>query len=201
MSEWWTYSPHDFVMYTARAYYRLFALHNARLWPAQPLMLGAGIAIVAWDYFVLDYSSIHTFARAFAGLFALEAVLLGAAAAPNTAIRAGGGKRAIIGWGVILFALLIQPLLGPALGRPWSQIEIFGIAPDPTMVMVFGVLLVLSRSAWWLWVVPVLWIAYNGATLQLLGAQAAWLLPAIAVAALVARIAVHGERPRPASGA
>jgi len=32
---------------------------------------------------------------------------------------------------VFAFALIVQPLIGPLiLERPWSQIEMFGIAPD-----------------------------------------------------------------------
>ena len=34
MSEWWSYSPSDFLLFSARTYYRLFEIHNAALWPA-----------------------------------------------------------------------------------------------------------------------------------------------------------------------
>ena len=30
MSEWWTYRPSDFLLFSARTYWRLFELHNAQ---------------------------------------------------------------------------------------------------------------------------------------------------------------------------
>ena len=38
------------------------------------------------------------------------------------------------GLALFLFALVLQPLIGPLLGRPWAQVELFGLAPDPTVV-------------------------------------------------------------------
>ena len=46
MSEWWTYSPANFLMFSARTYYRLFELHNKALWPAHGLALLTGFAIL-----------------------------------------------------------------------------------------------------------------------------------------------------------
>ena len=45
MSEWWTYSLSDFLLFSPRTYYRLFELYNREIWPAQmaALVLGAGI--------------------------------------------------------------------------------------------------------------------------------------------------------------
>src|SRR5882724_10092424 len=46
MSEWWTYRPEDFLLFSQRAYWRLFELHNAALWPLHLLTLAAAAAIV-----------------------------------------------------------------------------------------------------------------------------------------------------------
>ena len=50
MSEWWTYRPSDFLLFSARTYYRLFEIHNAALWPGQwlALALGVGLLWLAW---------------------------------------------------------------------------------------------------------------------------------------------------------
>ncbi|MEO5772103.1 MAG: DUF6064 family protein [Burkholderiaceae bacterium] len=51
MSEWWTYRPSDFLMFSARSYYRLLELYNAALWPAQPIVIALGVlglAALAW---------------------------------------------------------------------------------------------------------------------------------------------------------
>ena len=47
MSEWWTYSPENFLMFSARTYYRLFERHNAALWPGHIVALLAGAAVFA----------------------------------------------------------------------------------------------------------------------------------------------------------
>ena len=33
MSEWWTYSLSDFLLFSPRTYYRLFELYNLAVWP------------------------------------------------------------------------------------------------------------------------------------------------------------------------
>ena len=47
MSEWWTYSLSDFLLFSPRTYYRLFELYNLAIWPAQILALALGLAILA----------------------------------------------------------------------------------------------------------------------------------------------------------
>src|ERR1700752_2916331 len=46
MSEWWTYRPEDFLLFSPRVYWRMFELHNAALWPLQVLALAAGLIII-----------------------------------------------------------------------------------------------------------------------------------------------------------
>ena len=51
MSEWWTYRPEDFLLFSPRVYWRMFELHNAALWPLHVLTLAAGLIIIlliAW---------------------------------------------------------------------------------------------------------------------------------------------------------
>ena len=51
MSEWWTYRPEDFLLFSPRVYWRMFELHNAALWPLHLLALAAGliiIVLIAW---------------------------------------------------------------------------------------------------------------------------------------------------------
>lgn len=45
MSEWWTYTLSDFLMFSPRVYYRLFELMNRELWPAPLVTLALGAAI------------------------------------------------------------------------------------------------------------------------------------------------------------
>ena len=46
MSEWWTYRPSDFLMFSPRTYHRLVELYNAEVWPAHVLAMGLGVAML-----------------------------------------------------------------------------------------------------------------------------------------------------------
>jgi hypothetical protein len=224
MSEWSTYSLSDLLMFSKATYFRLFELHHQALWPAQLLALAAGIALmlcllrggdragrlaavllalawlgVAWSYFAGHYATINTAAPYYAIAFALQAVLLlwlgSRRAAPRLVQPVGTLARLALG--IALLAFLAFPLLAPLGGRPWTQAELFGLAPDPTVAFTFGALL-LWRAAWPLWIVPLLWCAVTGATLMELGSGQAWVLPVTGLLAL-AVAATAGMRARLAS--
>ncbi|MEM9591450.1 MAG: DUF6064 family protein, partial [Pseudomonadota bacterium] len=63
------------------------------------------------------------------------------------------------------------------IGRAWSGVELFGLAPDPTVVGTLGVLLAADRIRWELLVIPVLWCAISGATLWIMESPEALLMP------------------------
>ena len=49
MSEWWTYSLSDLLLFSPRTYYRLFELHNLAVWPWHVLAILLGLAVlVLW---------------------------------------------------------------------------------------------------------------------------------------------------------
>ncbi|MGX4643263.1 DUF6064 family protein [Massilia sp. SYSU DXS3249] len=214
MSEWWTYSLSDLLMFSKTTYFRLFELHNLALWPAQLLALAAGIALllcllrggdragrlaaallalawlsVAWGYFAEHYATINTAAPYYAIGFALQAVLLLwlASRRPAPRLTTPVGTLGKLSFGIALLALLGFPLLAPLGERPWTQAELFGLAPDPTVGMTLGALL-LWRASWLLWIVPLLWCAITGATLMELRSSQAWVLPLTGVLALAVGI-------------
>ena len=45
MSEWWTYTLSDFLLFSPRTYYRLLELYNLATWPAQFAGGAIGLAI------------------------------------------------------------------------------------------------------------------------------------------------------------
>jgi hypothetical protein len=212
MSEWWTYSLSDLLMFSARTYYRLFELYNLAIWPAQLLAGALGLAIlaciarggvtsgraaagmlaacwlwVAWAYHAERYATINSAATYFAIGFAIEALLLlwmgtvrgRLALAP---VRGGIGRAAL---GLLLFAMLGHPLLAAASGRSWRQLEMFGVAPDPTAIATLGLLLLTTRIRWLLLPIPLLWCAISGATLWTMHAPDAWIAPLAALLALL----------------
>jgi hypothetical protein len=213
MSEWWTYSLSDLLMFSKATYFRLFELHNLALWPGQLLALAVGIALfaclwhggakagrsaalllalawlqVAWTYFAQRYATINTGAPYFAIGFALQAVLLlwlaSRRQAPRLTEAVGSLGKLALG---IALAALLYPLLAPLGGRPWTQGELFGLAPDPTVAFTFAALL-LWRARLLLWIMPLLWCAISTATLVELRSGQAWTLPVLALLAAGARL-------------
>jgi hypothetical protein len=179
MSEWWSYRPSDFLLFSARTYHRLFELYNAEVWPLHLLALAIGLALlfaalrggnravraaclllaacwlwVAWAFHLQRYAAINWAATWFAAAFAIEGVLLilcGASGA-RLHIRTPRGWKAPLGLGLLAFALFVQPWLGLLLlGRPWREAELFGMAPDPTALATLGLLLLLRPPAAWIW--------------------------------------------------
>lgn len=224
MSEWWTYTLSDFLLFSPRTYYRLFEIYNAAIWPLPlaALALGGGLgfavrrppsrartaaiaavlaggwAFVAVAFLWRRYATINWAARYFAGAFLLEAVLLAGFALPRNGLRFGAarGSAAAAGLALFLFALLVLPAAAPVLGRGWRQAEVFGVAPDPTAIATLG-LLVLSRGRGRgiLMTIPVLWCGITGATLFAMKSAAFWAAPA--AGALAVGFSIAGRvRPR-----
>jgi hypothetical protein len=231
VSDWWTYRPSDFLLFSARTYYRLFEIHNAALWPAQAAAIGLSVVLLglAWHggrgaargalaivgaawlcsagpYFWVRYATINWAAVWFAAAFALEGALLlslaSSRACPALQAHAPSGRpgaRRAIGAALVVVAVF-YPLTAPLLGRPWTQAEVFGIAPDPTAIGTLGVLLLLEvgrerrlprwlRAAWLgaLWTLPLVWCVITGMTLWTLDAPDAIIAPAAAALALLAK--------------
>jgi Family of unknown function (DUF6064) len=216
MSEWWTYSLSDFLLFSPRTYYRLFELYNRALWPAQILAIASGIGIllllrrstamrsrlitavlalcwlwVAWAFHFERYATINWTAVYVAAAFVVEALaLLWVGVIRGRLIYAL--NQDLQGWTglpLFLFALVVHPLVGVLAGREWSQAEIFGLAPDPTVVGTLGLLLLSrDRSRFALMLIPFLWSAITWATLQALAAPEAWGIALATVAAMIAAL-------------
>ena len=212
MSQWWTYTLSDFLLFSPRTYYRLFELYNADIWPAQIVTLALGVAAlgllrypragqgrivaailagcwlwVAWAFHWRHYATINWAAIYFAGAFVLEALFFIVIGVVRNALSFESPSAAPyrIGCAVILFALIVQPLVGPLLGRGWTQVEVFGAAPDPTAVATLGLLLTArGRTSWMLWTIPVLWCVLSGAVLWTMESPDAFVMPAAALLAV-----------------
>ena len=149
MSEWWTYTLSDFLLFSPRTYYRMIEHHNEAVWPGQLAALAvgtvilmllyrpwgvrrriiSGIVAVAWAFVAAAflwkrYATINWAATYFALMFAIEAVLL---VWPTFRPRRDAVGR--LGVGLFVSSLALYPLLAPLLGRGWRQAEVFGVAP------------------------------------------------------------------------
>lgn len=232
MSEWWTYTLSDLQSFSLPTYYRLFERYNAACWPAPIVAAALGLAItfllcrpaprrgrivaailaacwlwVAIAFHATRYSAINWAAVYFAWGFGLEALSLVWSGVIRGRLVFERCRDAIgrAGFGIFLFALLVQPLIGLLLGRGWRQIEIFGMAPDPTAVATLGILLVAAgRVRWELLAIPAIWCVISAATLASMQAPGAWIMPAAALLVvslgllrtLALRRAARGYLPR-----
>jgi hypothetical protein len=214
VSEWATYTLSDLLMFSARTYYRLIELYNLAVWPVHLLAAAAGIALVlcalrgdrgriaavvlglcwlwvAWAFHAERYATINSAAQYFAAGFAIQGTLLMfAGRLPAT--------RDPVGTGLLLLALIGYPLLALIKGRPWQQAEMFGVAPDPTVAVTLVLLALSPRAHWALWPVPLLWSAISGATLWTMQVGDAWVLPLLALLAVV--LFIRRTRPRCGQG-
>lgn len=196
MSEWWTYRPSDFLMFSVRTWDRLVQGWNEALWPLHVpvllvaaalvvlaalrpqqarrpalLLLAISWAFIGWGFHWERFATIHTGAPWYAAAFGLQALLLLLAAASPEGATPPGPVRTT---GLLLAAAAVAPypLWAPAAGRGWPQAEIAGLLPDPTALLTVGLLLALpQRHRGWLLVVPLLALVVGWTTAWLLRAD------------------------------
>lgn len=208
MDVWLTYELSDFLLFSPRTYYRLFGLANATLWPLHLAAAALGLALVvllhrggawrgptiaaivaacwlwvAWDFLYQRYDPINWMARYFAVAFALQALLFVLTGIVRNRLSPVGGLFGWLGTALVVFALVAQPLVAPLSGRPWPQVEFFGIAPDPTVTATLGVLVAMRRRHAALLGIPLLWCVVTGLTLWAMESPEAPLMPVVGVAA------------------
>lgn len=212
MSEWWTYSLRDLLLFSPQTYYRLYELYNTAWWPLHILAMGLGSAVlvlgwrrgaragrsmaavlalswlwVAWAFHLQRYASINLAAEYFAWAFAAQALLLlwlGAVQGRLT-LTPDSRMQSRFGMGLLFFALWVMPLLAPLLGRNWTQAEVFGMAPDPTALATLGVLLLAGGPRTYaLYPIPVAWCLVSGATRWTMEAPDFVIMPLAALLAL-----------------
>ena len=207
-----SWAPEDFLPFEPRAYWRLFALENEAVWPAQPLLLAAGALLVllalrgrrlsfrwlgpalgvawiwaGWQFVAMRYGMLNWAAPALAWGFCAEGALLAALGLSGRPAFAGR-ERSRAGIGLLAAALLAWPALAPLDARPWREAEVFAIAPDPTAAATLALLALAARGRWTalLCTVPALWLAASAFTLLAMGAWQGWAVLAFLFAGLAA---------------
>ena len=221
MSEWWTYRPSDFLLFSPRTYFRLVESYNSELWPAQAVALAVALllvgltwrgaaragrfvalglafawAFVAWQFHWTRYATINWAAIHFALAFGAQAALLAGAAFLHALRydRRPHAARRYAGLALVVVALALHPLAALMAGRPATQLETAGLFPDPTALITLGLLLIAGRAHWALFVIPTLWCLVSAVTLWTMKAADA---PVPFVGALLAVAAAVVLRPRP----
>ena len=193
MTEWWTYRPSDFLMFSPTTWWRLVDSYNRAAWPGQLLMLAAGLLLlwlalrprprlgraislvlvivwlwVGWAFHWQRYANINWAAGYVAAAFGLQAALLLVAGVSANAVDvpAASNRLRRAGLAMAVAGILLYPLIAPATGRPWSQAEVFGLMPEPTALATIGLLLSSAQPfRRWLLVIPTLSLALGWTTL------------------------------------
>lgn len=85
-------------------------------------------------------------------------LLFRAAPQRDLRFRVRNGAGGIISWVAIGYAVVVYPLLGAALGHGWPESPLHGMAPCPTTILTFGLLLLATPPIpHRLLVVPLVW--------------------------------------------
>lgn len=178
------------------AFFALFEQYNRAIWPAQIAAYGlalaalalaarpaawsgraiAGILALAWAwngavYHMTYFVTINFWADIFGAFFLLQALLLLwiGVVRGRLMFRIGNEAASWIGAGLAVFAMIVYPAIGCALGHSWPRAPMFGVAPCPMTIFTMGMLLLVAgRVPLYLAVIPVLW--------SLIGGTAAWFL-------------------------
>jgi len=173
------------IPFTVEQFFGVFGTYNAAIWPIQILAYVLGIGTVAlairegklsaqivsailaffwiWMgifYHILYFRVINPTAWILGIFYILQGLLflLVGTIFGRLAFRFILKPLPIIGGCFILYAMVVYLLLGFSFGHSYPKVPIFGVAPCPTTIFTFGILLWAKRSVpTYLLVIPLLW--------------------------------------------
>ncbi|MCZ7658184.1 MAG: DUF6064 family protein [Xanthobacteraceae bacterium] len=203
----------------ADVFFFVFEQYNHAIWPAQVvayvlglLVLGAAmrpfpgsgrlvgaVLALAWlwngiAYHVMHFAGINFWAYGFGALFVIQGLLFAwTAARGRLAIRFAPDPAGWTGLGLALFAMALYPLIGALAGHGWPRAPVFGVAPCPTTIFTWGVLLMSARMPRHLAIVPLVWSLIGGTAAFFLGVPEDLALPVAALIAIVLML-LRGRR-------
>ena len=201
--------------FTVGEFLDLFVRYNRQIFPIQFIayILGLFAVFVAWRkfrhgtriiagilglfwvwngvmYHMVFFSSINRAAVFFGFLFVLQGLLFIFSGVYLTRLQFEFNPRQATDWiglGIIAYGMMIYPLLGVAFGHVYPAAPVFGVAPCPTTIFTFGLLIwSTNRLPKWLLVIPVLWAVIGTSAALNLGVYEDFGLPLAAVISLAA---------------
>lgn len=163
----------------------VFEAYNIAIWPVQLFAYGMaalmiylliknerssdlylnGLLCLFWIwtgivYHIIFFTRVNPAAPVFGALFILQGIAFLTAAASGVKLRYGFRKDiySVTGMIFILYSIIIYPLLGYSFGHVYPQSPVFGVAPCPTTIFTFGILLQANaKIPVWLIVIPGVW--------------------------------------------
>lgn len=199
---------------------RVFAEYNLTIWPLQIVacVLGAAVIVLliwrpgwagravatvlaifwmlmAIAYHWLFFAPINPAAKLFGALFLLQGFIFLIEGTLRGRMRLVIAPRLRLALSAVLiaYAFAIYPLLGLLVTHPYPKTPLFGVAPCPTTIFTFGVLLLVDHpNPWPLAAIPLFWALVGGSAAFLLDLPQDWGLIAALLAWLVAHPRIRG---------
>ena len=209
------------IPFSADEFFAFFARYNEAIWPAQVVayMLAgivmalpflnvrhynqiiSGILGLFWVwigivFLVIHYSALNgVTAVAFGYVLAFQGLLFIYAGVVQQHLHFTGGfaPSKLLGTFFMTYALFIYPYLGALTGHIYPYAPIFGVAPCPTTIFTFGLLLWSSaRLPRYLLAIPLLWSLVGVGAALSLGVVADVMMPVAGVVAYT--VIMHRSR-------
>jgi len=173
------------IPFTVEQFFDVFATYNTAIWPIQVLFYLLGVVALAaairesklssrivpgilaffwiWMggfYHILYFRMINPAAWIFGIFYILQGLLflLVGTIFGRLSFRLNLKPFPIIGGCFILYAMVVYPLLGISFGHSYPRAPMFGVAPCPTTIFTFGILLWATKCVpAYLLLIPLLW--------------------------------------------
>lgn len=211
MNPWSGYAVQDFIPFTADVYFRLLERVGEAFWPLHVLTMALGVAAVVlalkkrgrlaclliapvWAFvgvafFIQRYAELNWAGGHLGYAFYGQAVLLLLVAGAGLGFDKESRRRpsTVLGAVIALAGLIGLPFMVTLTGGSWFQAEVFGIHPDPTAVVTFGLAMIMLRG-WVLWLtatIPAIWLLISALTLSVLEAPGTVVLFSVLAVSLV----------------
>ena len=171
------------IPFTIDQFMEVFERYNNAIWPGHALIYLAGLIAIAlafkqgevsnklislilaalwlWMgviYHFIFFSTINEAARLFGALFIVQSLIfIFAGVSSKLSFRFGFNAQGILGAVLIIYALVLYPIIGMALGHIYPAAPTFGV-PCPTTIFTFGLLLGAGINIrFYLLIIPLLW--------------------------------------------
>ena len=171
--------------FTVQQFFDVFGTYNLAIWPIQLLAYAVGIAVLVLSFYesrlaaqivsgilaffwiwigvlyhIVHFSVINSVALIFGFFYILQGLLflLVGTIFGRLSFRFRLEPLPIIGGCFIIYAMIIYPFLGSMFGHSYPNTPMFGVAPCPTTIFTFGILLWTTKSVpAYLLIIPLLW--------------------------------------------
>lgn len=178
--------------FTREQFLGLFEAYNQAIWPAQVVAYLLGLAAVLvviagvrgssrivcgilaafwlWLGAAFLFGAMRTIdagpgPMVFGTAFLLQSALWVTAGVLRSDVRFERRltSASVLGWAMIAYALVLYPLLGLLAGHVYPRQPMFGVAPCPTVIFTFGLLLLTAtRVPKYLLLIPFAWAVTSG---------------------------------------